>query len=224
MNLKFFLYLFLSVYLLTSCNKKDLQLPLIEIDGVKEIQNHSSIWIFYELEGIDASAVLNKNNKLLNTHWIYNIDRRLPMNKIAPILEEMQQDRNKDSMHKKEGMSNCFSYANVVSENILLIKFDSISFLFQERKIRVPPTEKREKSTIYLELTNDTYYLDEDRIGTDDLLNKLSNTISLDTLSTQKIVLQYPEDLSYQNYLSAKALLSTLALQVDKNEYIYTIK
>ena len=146
------------------------------------------------------------------------------MNKIAPILEEMQQDRNKDSMHKKEGMSNYFSYANVVSENISLVQFDSIYFLFQERKIKVPPTEKREKSTIHLELTNDTYYLDEERINADDLLNKLSNIISKDTLSTQKIILQYPGSLSYQNYLSAKALLSTLVLQVDKNEYIYTIK
>lgn len=224
MNLKFFQYFFLSAYLLASCNKKDLQLPLIEIDGIEEIQNHSSIWIFYELDGIDASAVLNKNNKLLNTHWIYNIDRRLTMDKIAPILEEMQQDRNKDSMHKKEGMSNYFSYANVVSENILLVKFDSISFIFQERKIKVSPTKKQKKPTIHLELTNDTYYLDEERIGSNDLLNKLSNIISMDTLSTQKLVLQYPENLSYQNYLSAKALLSTLVLQVDKNEYIYTIK
>ena len=95
MRPKHILYILFSIYLLVSCNKKNIQLPLIEIDGIKEIQNHSSIWIFYKRDKKGTSAVLNKNNKLLNTHWIYNIDRRLTMDKIVPILEEMQANRKK---------------------------------------------------------------------------------------------------------------------------------
>ena len=223
MNIKYILYFFFFV-LLVSCNNKNVQLPLIEIDGINEIQNHSSIWVFYKLDKKGTSAVLNKNNKLLNTHWIYNIDRRLTMDKIVPILEEMQANRKKKSMHKVEGMLNYFSYANVLSENISLVKFDSISFIVQERNIEIIPFEGPEKLFIQLEITNDEYLINKKRTDPDQLQYRLDKIISKDTLTHPKIILQYPGDLSYQNYLSVKALLSELRLEVDKNEYIYTIK
>lgn len=224
MKSKFAIHIIFSIVILIGCNKKNVQLPLIEVDGIEEIQNHSSIWIFYEASKEDNLAVLNKNNKLLNTHWIFNIDKRLTMGKIVPILEEMQENRNKDSMHKIEGMLNYFSYANVVSENISLVKFDSINFIHEARKIEKYPFENSEKSIIELEITNDIYLIDQGRIDPDRLEYKLNNITSQDTLMNPKITLCYPENLTYQNYLSVKALLSKLKLEVDKNEYIYTIK
>lgn len=224
MKLKLRLYFFFAISILAGCNKKNVQLPIIGIDGIKEIQNHSSIWIFYEVNKEDTLAVLNKNNKLLNTHWIYNIDRRLTMNKIAPILEEMQKGRNRESIHKIEGMLNYFSYANVISENISLVKFDSISFIFKDEKIKIYPIEKAEKPNIQLKITNGTYLIDQESIDSEELLQRLNNIISKDTMSTPKIILKYPGNLTFQNYLSVKVLLSELRLQVDKNEYIYTMK
>jgi hypothetical protein len=224
MRAKHLLYFLFFINLLVSCDKKNVKLPLIEIDGIKEIQNHSSIWIFYKLseEGIEAD--LNKNNKLLNTHWIYNIDRRLTMDKIAPILEEMQENRKKKSMHKIEGMLNYFSYANVVSQNISLVQFDPISFAYQDKIIEIISMESPEESFIRLEITNDDLHIDQNRIDPDRLQYRLNSILSKDTLSSPKIILQYPGNLTYQNYLSVKALLSELKLKMDKNEYIYTIK
>jgi hypothetical protein len=224
MRLKHILYFLFSIYLLVSCNKKNVQLPLIEIDGIKEIQNHSSIWVFYELNEEGILAVLNKNNKLLNTHWIYNIDRRLTMDKIAPILEEMQENRIQKSMHKIEGMLNYFSYVNVVSQNISLLKFDPIYFIYQKKNIAVISKKNPEEPFIQLEITNDDSYIDHKRIDSDQLQYRLNSILSKDTLKSPKIILEYPGNLTYQNYLSVKALLSKLRLQVDKNEYIYTIK
>ena len=224
MKIRHILYFLIFVLLLVSCNNKNVQLPLIETDGIKEIQNHSSIWIFYKRDKKGTSAVLNKNNKLLNTHWIYNIDRRLTMDKIVPILEEMQANRNKKSLHKVEGMLNYFSYANTLSENISLIKFDSISFIVQEKNIEIISFENPEKSFIHLEITNDENLINKKRTDPDQLQYRLDEIISKDTLTSPKIILQYPGDLSYQNYLSVKALLSELRLEVDMNEYIYTIK
>ena len=224
MNSKLVLIFIFPLILLVSCTKKNVQLPLIEIDGLNEIQNHSSIWIFYEVGKDGTSAVLNKNNKLLNTHWIYHIDRRLTMDKIAPILEEMQVNRNKESMHKKEGMLNYFSYANVASENISLVKFDTIIFINQEKNIEAYPISNKKEQIVQLEITNDTHLIDHKRIDLSELPYRLKNIISKDTMSSTKIILHYPENLTYQNYLSVKALLSELRLEADKNEYIYTIK
>jgi biopolymer transport protein ExbD len=224
MKLKFAIHFIFSIVILTGCNKKNVQLPLIEVDGIEEIQNHSSIWIFYEASKEDTLAVLNKNNKLLNTNWVFNIDKRLTMGKIIPILEEMQENRNKDSMHKLKGMLNYFSYANVDSENISLVKFDSITFISEARKIGKYSYENSEKSIIELDITNGTYLINQERIDPDRLEYRLNNITSRDTLMNPKIMLHYPENLTYQNYLSVKALLSKLKLEVDKNEYIYTIK
>ena len=121
LSLLYFLILF-------GCKNKEVELPLISIDGISEIQNHSSIWIFYEQTPNDTLSILNKNNKLLNTNWIYNIDSRLTMDKVVPLLIKMQENRNKKSMHKKEGMLNFFSYANTRNKNISLVMFDTINF------------------------------------------------------------------------------------------------
>lgn len=224
MKLKFVPYFFLLAFLLGACNKKIIQLPLIQIDGINEIQNHSSIWVFFEIKKEDTLAVLNKNNKLLNTHWIYNIDRRLTMDKIAPILEKMQKNRNKESMHKIEGMLNYFSYSNVISENISLLKYDSISFIFQEKNMEITPIEKVDQQNIQLDITNDNYRLDQEGITADQLMLRLNNLISKAESSQQNITLRYPGNLTYQNYLYVKVLLSELSFLVDSNEYIYTIK
>ena len=224
MKLKFAPYFFLFAFLFGACNKKSVQLPLIQIDGINKIQNHSSIWVFYEVKKEDTLAVLNKNNKLLNTHWIFNIDRRLTMDKIAPILEKMQMNRNKESVHKTEGMLNYFSYTNIISENISLLKFDSISFIFQEKNMEIYPIEKVDQQNIQLNITNNNYYLDQENITSDQLMLRLNNLISKEESSQQNIILKYPGNLTYQNYLYVKVVLSKLGFLADKNEYIYTIK
>lgn len=224
MKLKLFLPFIFSLVLFIGCNKKDVQLPVLDIKGIKEIQNHSSIWIFYKTNEEDTLAILNKNNKLLNTHWIYHIDKRLTMAKIIPILEELQENRNKDSMHKKEGMLNYFSYADIVSQTISLVKFDSINYIHLEKN-KDEFLIKNTKNRIYeLVITNNLNLIDQEKIEPEQLLDKLNSIISQDTLSKPKITLKYPESLTYQNYLSVKAQLSTLRLDVDKNEYIYTTK
>lgn len=114
---------------LSGCGKKELLLPLVAVDGISETQNHSSIWMFYSTTESDTLAVLNKNNKLLNTNWIYNIDRRLQMKHIIPHLESLQANREKPSVHKKEGMENFFSFANIENERISLVPFSQIVFV-----------------------------------------------------------------------------------------------
>lgn len=79
MKKKYFLIIAFFSIIFMSCSKKSVQLPLIDSDGISDIYNHSSIWLFFEENENDTLAVLNKNNKVINTQWIFNIDRRLTM-------------------------------------------------------------------------------------------------------------------------------------------------
>ena len=217
LSLLYFLILF-------GCKNKEVELPLISIDGISEIQNHSSIWIFYEQTPNDTLAILNKNNKLLNTNWIYNIDSRLTMDKVVPLLIKMQENRNKKSMHKKEGMLNFFSYANTRNKNISLVMFDTINFRHIDHFEKNGKPKKPDEKTIHIEIKNNNITIDKRLTNTSLLMNELNTLIDKDTLSKLKIILNYPDNLTFQNYLTVKAYLARTNIDVDKNEYIYSIK
>lgn len=216
--------LFLSLFLAYSCANKEVQLPKIEIDGIPEIHNHSSIWIFYEKKGNDEIAVLNKNNKILNTHWIFNIDRRLPMKEVIPILIQMQKNKNKDSMHKKEGMFNYFSYADLESNKISLVDFNQTLFISTKNEYQTFLNEFENHRIIELDVQNEDLFLNRKRIELNQLQERIEQLKSKDSINSIKLLLKYDENTSYQNYLSAKAFLSKVEIQIDSTEYIYSLK
>lgn len=224
MKKRFYYFILIFLLFFQSCSKKEVLLPLITMEGIHEIQNHSSIWIFFEIEKQDTLAVLNKNNKLLNTHWILNIDKRLPMGKIVPILEDLQKNRNKDSMHKKEGMLNYFSYADQVTNKISLLNFLSTFYVKNENDFNYLFEEPLNKRLITLEIDKDHFILDKKSFDKNKLKESLENFTKKDSLQEPVLILKYEENLSYQDYLSAKAFLSNEGFPLDKTEYIYTIK
>jgi biopolymer transport protein ExbD len=199
------------------------QLPLIAIEGIHEIQNHSSIWVFYEIKNQDTIAVLNKNNKLLNTHWIFNIDRRLPMKKVIPILEDLQENRNKDSMHKKEGMLNYFSYADMVSNKMSVFNFMQTFYIKNQREYETHLERILNSKIIEIEIENNVLTMDKKSIAKEELKKYIKNVSANDSLNPI-ISLKYSENISYQNYLSFKAYLTEEGFNIDRTEYIYTVK
>ena len=209
---------------LISCGKKEVMLPVIEADGIGQTENHSSIWIFYEVSGQDTLAVLNKNNKLINTHWIFNIDRRLSMKEVIPLLQRLQEDRNKDSMHKKEGMVNYFSYADSKNQRISLLEFPQTEF--------VPADAVKDTSHIASDstcLVNLLLLGEEFRVGDRNYRIGDSDRIA-ETLKTcpdakeARFRLAYGENLTYQDYLTAKAHLLAASLPLDSMEIVHTSK
>jgi len=213
----------LFILSLLSCSNKEVLLPKIEIDGISEIQNHSSIWIFYRVKGKDTIAVLNKNNKILNTHWIFNIDKRLTMGQIIPFLTEMQKNKNKDSMHKIEGMLNYFSYANTKDKSISLINFKPTTYIFSNPEVE-EKMRKQEVKTIDIDLQNSELYLDKSLIKINEIMVKIEEIQSKDSLNPIKIIFKYTQNTSFQNYLSVKSYLNTTGIPVDSKEYVYSLK
>lgn len=222
---KLFVY-FIPIFFVVfqSCSKKEVQLPLIAIEGIHEIQNHSAIWVFFEVKDQDTLALLNKNNKLLNTHWIFNIDRRLPMGKIVPILEDLQANRNKDSMHKKEGMLNYFSYADQVANKMSLINFLQTNYLKNKEDYTTFLNEQSSQKLVIVEIKNTDFQIDNKVIDKSELKDFIEKATQNDSLKEPILSLKYSKNLSYQDYLSAKTYLFHEGFQVDKTEYIYTVK
>ncbi|RLD63060.1 MAG: hypothetical protein DRI95_12220 [Bacteroidetes bacterium] len=220
----FYSFLLITLFFYAGCSNKDVQLPTIELDGITEIQNHSNIWIFFDIKGSDTVAVLNKNNKILNTHWIFNIDRRLAMKTVVPQLQKMQESRNKDSMHKKEGMNNYFSFANTKSKNISLVKFDQTKFISDKKEYDTILEKYSKNQILEIDIQNESLSLNKKVMEIELLLEKINNVLSKDTLKPPKIILQYHENTNYHNYLKTKAYIQKHNIVIDINEYIYSVK
>ncbi len=218
---RIYLLLFLNSLLFISCQKKQVQLPLLEIKGMSEIQNHSSIWIFMETENGERLAKLNKNNKILNTHWIFNIDKRLSMDQVVPLLTEMQKAKNKDSMHKKEGMKSYFSYADISTEKISLTPFQQTNF------ITIPKADANkliEPCVITLEIWGDQIKLNQEIVAFESLLSVLESNETCKQKEKLTILLCYDAKTSYQEYLRVKTFLMFNEIKCAEDEYVYTVK
>jgi len=222
---RLFSYIYAIFFLFTlSCSNKEVLLPKIELEGIPEIFNHSSIWIFFEVKDNDTIARLNKNNKILNTQWIFNVDRRLPMVKVIPLLKAMQENKNKDSMHKKGDMNNYFSYANTKDKSISLLIFNPTTYVFYKNGYKNNIDEDTFVKIIEVDLQNEVLFINKSKVKNDQIIKILEQMRSKDSLISLKIIFNYTDNTTFQNYLSTKSYLLKTGLNLDPKEYVYSLK
>ena len=208
--------------LFVQCTNKEVQLPQLNQQGLAEMQNHSGIWIFYDASKSGTRAVMNKNNKLQNTHWIFHIDKRLTMGELAPLLNEMQEEHDKDSMHKKEGMLNYFSFADSANQRMALFAFHQTNYrAIDEDSI---PELVKGKCLRILTIFEDDLFLDKSRISLTQLDERLSDSLPCPEGSGKELHLSYPQDLSFQRYLEIKADLYDKGISAVEEEWVIRIK
>src|SRR4030066_2564681 len=138
------LTLILFTLLMLGCAKKEIKIPTLAEKGIQELHNHSQVWLFFEVKNNDTIAVVNRKNNISTTHWIYNIDKRLPLKAIIPDIIQLQ-DKHANSMHSEKGMFDYFSYSDTITKKLSFLKFDGVTF----KTIDVMPKNSEEKATMY---------------------------------------------------------------------------
>ncbi len=217
------LNIFILLVLIVSCNKKEVQLPKIGEKGITDIHNNSSIWMFFNVINNDTIAVLNKNNKIGNTHLIFNIDKRLPLREIMPKVHELQEKLKEDSPHKTGEMRNYFSYADTLLNTFSLFDFTNTNYIFRQdtyKNIILGIQNDHIKKPIFVTFEKNSILIEN--IKTDDLYKKLKDTISNDSIKNRTLFLIFNQDLSFENYLSVKTKLLARGFKVEDSEYIYS--
>lgn len=116
-------------FLLFSCEeKKDVLLPKANVTIVKDVQDHSPIYIFFKTEGKDTIADVNRKNSIISTNWILNIDKRLPLKLVIPEVMKLQKKKRDDSAHKNENAENYYSYADSIGKNMAFLPFTKVYY------------------------------------------------------------------------------------------------
>ena len=209
-----FLILGMLCCILVSCEgKKEIQLPKSDVSLVKTIGEHSPIYIFFKVRGNDTVANLNRANTITSTHWVFNIDKRLPLRLVLNDIIKMQAKKD-GSMHKNETSENYFSYADTLHKNLAFMPFTAISYKLEKPK---------QQGLIFID-KNNRIWLDGKEVDRKELKNVLT---AFTEKNPQSILFCFSKECSFGTYLQNKIFIKSLDIapynlyKESQTEYIF---
>ncbi len=229
--MKKILTLLFASFLLLACSKdKVVYLPEIATSKISEITDVSAAYIFYD-ETTPDSTLLNRRNLISTTNWLVNIDKRLTLKQVIPHIKTLQ-EKKQDSKHKNEKAKNYFTCNDVSKKTLGFIDFTKTVFHTEpagEFFTKNQDTTKNNRFSVifhsldHIEIMGYADSLININTSKNDFLNKLS-AITQNSNNNIDLVLNFNENLSYQNYISIKSLLENMSLEnveILENEFIF---
>ncbi|NEW78650.1 MAG: hypothetical protein GZ086_04310 [Gelidibacter sp.] len=214
-------------FLMLGCAKKEVKIPTLAEKGIQEIQNHSQVWLFFEVKNNDTIAAVNRKNTISTTHWIYNIDKRLPLKAIIPSII-MLQDKHANSMHSEKGMLDYFSYSDTISKKLSLLEFDGVTFKIDgllSNKFIENNADYLNYHNIHLVFNQNSALINGVKTDQSNFKNELAALLKLYTEEKQTMLhLNFNRNLTYQDYLFYRTIIHNLSnenILINHIEFIY---
>lgn len=218
----------LLAFILLSCAKKEVQLPTLAEKGLQEVFNHSEVWMFFQIKNNDTIADINRKNTISTTHWIFNIDKRLPLKTIIPSISKLQY-KHANSIHSKEGMHEYFSYADTLSKKLSFLKFDGVIFktdsILSKYYIKKHSNNYLEYNNINLTFNPNSTWINNAKMEQSELKTTLLEFIDFSSGGKKTMLhLNFNENLLYQDYLFYKTMIDNFNnknITTDNIEFIF---
>ncbi|MFD2890508.1 hypothetical protein ACFS5J_00555 [Flavobacterium chuncheonense] len=219
----------LGIMLSVACHNEDVQLSKANVSVMKEIDDHSPIYMFFRTEGNDTIAEVNKKNSISTTNWIFNIDKRLPLHAVIPEVKVLQQ-KKKNATHTKEGAIDVFSYADSVGTNLAFLPFTDVRFLYDDKFSKFYIKEHAEAYMNYNNFTinfnrDNSITVDGNPIERKDLIAFIKEFSEF--MSDGKITilhLNFEKHLTFDQYIQNKIMmwqLTSASIQLSSFEFVY---
>ena len=203
-----YLSLLFVVFLFSCGEKKDVLLPKANVSIVKDVQDHSPIYIFFKTEGKDTIAEVNRKNSIISTNWIFNIDKRLPLKLVIPEVIKLQEKKRGDSAHKNEKAENYYSYADSIGKNLAFLPFTKVFYKMEKPKKGI-----------------NVFFDKEARVFVNGVLiesNQIQKYINNTNDTYQDVAFCFDEDMSFDDYIKTKIIAKSIELKfMTSNEFIY---
>lgn len=197
------------LFIFFSCgNKKDILLPKSNVTLVKDIQDHSPIYIFFKINGRDTVADVNRKNSIITTNWILNIDKRLPLRLVIPEVIKLQQKKREEKAHKNEAALNYYSYADSIGKNMAFIPFTEVYYKMGKPK---------SGTVVFFNKNNEIWV--NDLAVKRAYFNAFFKNVKI---NSDTIRFAFDANMSYGMYIQNKILMESLEKQSDSiEEFIY---
>jgi len=218
-------------FVIFSCTKQTVKIPTLNVKGLQEIHNHSQVWFFFDIKNNDTIANLNRKNTISTTHWIFNIDNRLPLKTIIPSIIKLQ-DKHANSLHSKEGMHNYFSYADTISDKLSFYEFDKTVFktdsTLSKYYIKNNSEIYKNYNNINLTMNPNNTWINDAKMENGEFKSTLLEFIDFSSEGKQTMLhLNFNQNLLYKDYLAYRTMLKTILaphILINNIEFIFNPK
>lgn len=190
--------LILIIFLFSCEEKKDVLLPKSNVSVVKDVQDHSPIYIFFKTEGKDTIADVNRKNSIISTNWIFNIDKRLPLRLVIPEVIKLQEKKRAEKAHKNEKAENYYSYSDSIGKNLAFLPFTKVYYKIEKVKA---------EGLIIFFKNNETVEVNNQVLKKEELLHYIA---SLDFAVKPKMQFCFDKNMSFGSYIQDKILVQKL--------------
>ena len=195
-------YTLIFLFILFSCgNKEDILLPKSNVTIISDVVDHSPIYFFFRTKGKDTLAEVNRNNSIISTNWILNIDKRLPLRLVIPEVMKLQEKKRNEVAHKNELAENYYSYADSIGKNMAFLSFTKVYYKMKKPKFGV---------IVFFDKYN-KISVNNVAVKKEQLQNYLDN---LPSDKPNKFQFCFTKDLSFDNYIQDRIFIQSLKFPV----------
>jgi hypothetical protein len=200
--------LIILVFFISCANKEEVLLPKSNRTIVKNIEDHSPIYLFFRTKGKDTVAEVNRKNSIITTNWILNIDRRLPLRLVIPEVMKLQKRKREEKDHRNESAENYYSYADTIGKNLAFLPFTKVYYKM----------EKPKSGIIVFFAKNNTILVNNVIVKKESLHEFIENSAS----DSDAINLCFDENLDFGSYIQNKIFIESLKVDVKSSqEFIF---
>ena len=228
-NIKRLLVCVLFATLFLSCKKEDVLLPQTNVAVMTTIEDHSPIYLFFDEKDQDTLVEVNAKNSISTTNWIFNIDKRLPLDLIIPEIKALQSQKKRSS-HTNEEAINVFSYSDSVTKTLAFLPFTDVQYKFDKDFSKFYIKEHADLYIDYFNLTvnfnkANQITVDGNEIEREEFVAYIKDFADfMSNGKTTIIHLNFDKHLTYNEYIQNKVLawqLTSEIIQLSSYEFIY---
>lgn len=222
-----------ALFSLFACSDKEVKLPQAELSVMKDIEDHSPIYMFFDLKDKkDTIIEVNKRNSISSTNWVFNIDKRLPLKLVIPEVTKLQ-EKKKGSSHAKEGSINVFTYSDSIAKNLAFFPFTDVQFKMDKDFSKLFIKKNAQQYMNYHNFTvnfrkDNVIIVDGFEVGRKEFVAFIKEFA--DFSSDGKLILlhlNFDKELTYGDYIKYKLLAwqaTSEKVELSSFEFIYDAK
>lgn len=221
-----YIILLLTGVLFFSCgNEKTVLLPEINNSEIQNIKDVSAAYIFYD-QTQKESVLLNRKNLISTTNWLINVDKRLTLRQVIPQIKFLQ-EKKANAGHKNENAKNYFSCNDISKNNLGFMEFTKTNYVIKEENTpqTLPLNFDVTIKNIFVNDNGKIFLINPDKnpIIKESSKNKLIADLKNVFTKASKVSLRFSKSLSFQDYITIKALIQNKQfnhLKISNTEFI----
>ncbi|MEO5775406.1 MAG: hypothetical protein ABIQ27_00795 [Flavobacterium sp.] len=192
------------LFVLFSCQNKEVLLPQANETIVADVKEHSPIYLYFKTEEKDTLIEVDETNSASSINKVFNIDKQLPLRRV--ILEIKKQQANKHS-------EKYFVYTDTVKKATAFLPFTKVKYNL----------EKPDFNVVYFYLDRNDLVHFKDEVFSK---NELQTFLDKQSVPASSIVFAYDKGMSFGKYIQyqffVKHLVAPKGITINsKKEYIY---